>query len=70
MYHREARLHIDAELVPSNCGNDVDYEDFAIAMISLKEEIKPKAMDNISKTQRKQEYYDRKHTNQVYCTSN
>ncbi len=68
MYHREARLPIDAELVPSKDKDEdgLGLDDYVDAMTKVKDEVKPKAMANISKAQNYQkQYYDRRHSTQV-----
>ncbi len=41
MYHREARLPIDVELLPSRDGDGPTWEDYADAMLEVKEGVKP-----------------------------
>jgi hypothetical protein len=67
MYHREARLPIDVELLPlkDECS-PTQLEDYVEAMMEVRDGMKPKVMANITKAQEYQkQYYDRRHTTQV-----
>ncbi len=44
MYHREARLPIDAELVPSKDEDGLGLDDYVDAIMKVKNQVKPKAM--------------------------
>ena len=66
MYHREARLPIDVELLPSKDVPSSTWEDYVDAMVEVRDGVKPKVMANITKAQEYQkQYYDRRHTTQV-----
>ena len=67
LYHREARLPIDVELMPPSAEDeDVDPDDHVDAMLHIKDLVKSDAMSSISKAQDYQKsYYDSRHTCEV-----
>ena len=68
MYHWEARLPIDVELLPPNNEHGPTVEDYVDAMSKVQDGVKPKVMANISKAQEYQkQYYNQRHTTQVCC---
>ena len=68
MYHREARLPIDVELLPQSDEHGPTVEDYVDAMSKVQDGVKPKVMANISKAQEYQkQYYSQRHATQVCC---
>ncbi len=67
MYHRQARLPIDLEVMPTSDEEEPGeeapgVEEFLAAKLLARENLKEDAMENIRKAQKKdKEYYDRKH---------
>lgn len=70
MFHREARLPIDVELMPrDNEGEEMGIDEYVQAMLQKRDDLKPKASSNIKKAQDYQkEYYDKRRTPQVRNT--
>ena len=68
MYHREALLLIDIELMPNPGSDDVEpIDDYIQAMLQVRDDLKPEAMRSIKRAQDYQkEYYDKRHTPQVF----
>ena len=68
LYHREARLPIDIELMPDSSENgDGGCDDYIHTMLKVHDDLKPEAMRNIKSAQAYQkQYYDKRHTPQVH----
>ena len=68
LYHREAHLPIDIELMPdSSKDGDGGTDDYIQAMLQVRDDFKPGAMRNIKSAQEYQkQYYDRRHAPQVH----
>lgn len=71
MYHREALLPIDIELMPNPSSDDVEpINDYIQAMLQVRDDLKPEAMRSIKRAQDYQkEYYDKRHAPQVFSHS-
>ena len=71
MYHREALLPIDIELMPNPGSDDVEpINNYIQAMLQVRDDLKPEAMRSIKRAQDYQkEYYDKRHTPQVFSHS-
>ena len=67
LYHREARLPIDIELMPdSSKDGDGDIDAYIQAMQEVRDDLKPKVMKHIKSAQEYQkQYYDKRHAPQV-----
>ena len=68
MYHREALLPIDIELMPDDNSKGVELvDDYIQAMLQVCDDLKTEAMGNIMRPQDYQkEYYDKRHAHQVF----
>lgn len=70
LYHREARLPIDTELMPGSSKDgdgDGGMDDYIQAMLQVRDDLKPEVMKNIKSAQEYQkQYYDKRHAPQVY----
>ena len=68
LYHREARLPIDIELMPDSSENgDGGCDNYIQAMLKVRDDLKPEAMRNIKSAQAYQkQYYDKRHAPQVH----
>ena len=65
-YHREARLPIDVELLPTPDESEENMDHFLDSMLDIKSGLKKNAMANITKAQKYQkQYYDQTRTIQV-----
>ena len=52
MYHREALVPIDIELMPDTCSCDVEpIDDYIQAMLQVWDDLKPEAMRSIKRAQ-------------------
>lgn len=67
MFHREARLPIDAELMPrQETEDEIGVEEYMEAMLKKCNDLKPIASRNIKKAQAYQKkYYDKRRTPQA-----
>ena len=64
LYHREALLPIDVELMPDRRSDDVE------PIVQVRDDLKPEAIRSIKRAQDYQkEYYDKRRTPQVFSNS-
>ena len=65
LYHQEALLPIDIELMPDDDRKGVEpIDDYIQAMLQvLRDDLKPEAMRNIKRTQ---DYYEKRDAPQVF----
>ena len=70
LYHREALLPIDVELMPDRSSDDVEpIDDYIQAMLQVRDDLKPEAMRSIKRAQDYQKgYYDKRRTPQVFSS--
>ena len=68
MYHREASLPIDAEIMPDHGGDEREHQmdEYIDTMLNVKENLQQSAIQNIEKSQEKQKkHYDERHCTKV-----
>ena len=67
IFHHLSHLPIDSELLPVANVGEVDVDVFIERMVEVRDELKDKASSNITKAQQsRKEYYDSRHSSEVY----